>query len=302
MSDVLDDLEAAISGRGPVGRSVPTPAVPRDRESDDATLVRRPVALSSMRRCLGAQEIVPARSRIRSVLGADPLSAEGRRWFQITRDADAFADTLRRGGWTTLHSLPIGKGDGDLDHLVIGGFGAVAIMTVDAAEGRIDVADGELRLDGVATRDLDRAVEVREDVASRLGVALGHSIPVLCVVVVLGRRSVPVSGRPPVPVLTARQLHRWLWRLDPVLTRDETATIAAAAERASVWRDRPDADRNAEPDAEQAFAELVDEVGRARRRRTVWESAGLGVVLAGLVAIATGAPAALVAALSALGA
>lgn len=300
MSDVLDDLEAVISDRRLAGPSVPTPAVPRERQIDDGPLVRRPIALAAMRRCLGAQELVERPGRIRGLLGADPLGPEGRRWHRVVRDDRAFAATLARGGWTTLHSLPIGKPDGDLDHLVVGGFGVVAISTVDAAEGRIDVTGGELRLDGTATRDLDRAVEIREDVASRLGVALGRSVPVAGVVVVLGRRSVPISGRSPVPVLTARQLHRWLWRREPVLTREETAAIVAAAERASVWRERPESDLvAADPAAALAFAELDARVRRARRRRTVGESAALGLLLAGLVATAVGVPGTLVAALSA---
>lgn len=300
MTDVLDVLEFLESegfGRRPQTSAVPTPAVPLARVEDDgAPLETRPAGFGDIRRCLEAQFAVAAAGRIARTLGADPLGTDARDWFQLAREDRRFAASLERPGWTALHALPTERDD-DLDHLVIGPFGVMAISTVHAGGGRVAVDGRGLRIAGSASRALDRAVALREDVASRLSVAAGREVPVLAAVVVLGRGRISIAARPEVPVVTGAQLLRLLWRLDPAYTPEETEVVVGAARRASTWRDRASVEV-AIPAEAAAFAELEQRVDSAWRRRTILESVGLGLVVGAMIMAASGAPAAIAAAVS----
>ncbi|MBI5160477.1 MAG: NERD domain-containing protein [Micrococcales bacterium] len=305
MSDVLDMLELLESegfGRRPQiptvqTAAVPTPAVPLARTEDDgATLVARPAGFGWIRRCLQAQEPVPPLGAVSRLLGADPLGPDARHFLQLAREERRFAAALERPGWTTLHSLPTERDD-DLDHLVVGPFGIMAISTVHPSGQRVRVDGRSLRLGEEVSRVLDRAAMLREDVASRLGVALGREVEVRSAVVVLGRGRIVVGARPDVPVLSPHQLTRLLWRLEPSFTPDETTEFADAARRASTWRDRASV-AIAIPTEDAAFGELERVADAARRRRTVLESVGLAAIVSAMVGAASGAPAMIVAAVS----
>ena len=108
---------------------------------------------------------------------------------------------------------------------------------------------------------------------------------------------IAVGGRPDVPVLSAHQLVRLLWRLEPSYTPEEAAELAGVAGRASTWRDRASV-AIAIPAEGAAFGDLERTADAARRRRTVLESTGLAAVVAAMIVTASGAPAAIVAAFS----
>lgn len=301
MTDVLDLFELLESegfARRQHHRAVPIPALPLPRrDEDNRQLAAHPAGLESMRRCLDEQATVPTLGRVHRMLGVDPVALGARHYLQLAREERRFTEALTRPSLTVLNAVPIER-DRDLDHLVLGPFGVMVVSTVHAGGHRVAVDGRRLSVGAEYSDALERALALQEDVASRLSVAVGHEVPVLSSVVVLGRTRISIVGRPEVPVLSGVQLVRLLWRLEPRYTLGETAELTDAAARASTWRERP-APESASLAAESAFRELERRSDTARRRRTIVEFASLGAIVAAMVFAASGAPAAIAAALSA---
>ncbi len=246
----------------------------------------RAAGAAMIRRCLESQAEAPARGTLADILGRDPLRQDARVGYVAALADRRLARRLDRLGpeWTVLHALPVGRDGSDLDHLVIGPGGVIAVH-VEPRVGRQAHGDGlGLRIDAHASGAVHRAIELREDAASRLGVALGRPVEVSAVVVTEARTA---TGRPRVPVLRAAELPGWVLAHRTRLEHTDITEIAAAAERPEIWRSRPgNADAAAQVDR---FDALVARVRASRRRRAMWTSAVASVgVAVGWLAVSTG--------------
>lgn len=115
--------------------------------------------------------------------------------------------------------------------------------------------------------------------AKRLSTAVGESVPVTPVLVLIEPKDLTIKRRPAgVEVVTDRQLLRRLQRRRPVLTDQQVARISAAAVVPSTWHNSP-----APPEdpvaLQERFAELRHTVRSARRRRELWRFGGPAAVL-----------------------
>jgi hypothetical protein len=125
-------------------------------------------------------------------------------------------DRLAGHGYWVLHSIPLGRG-GDVDHLVIGPRGVVAVNTKHHRGGYVTVGESVVfvgRKRGHRTKYVEKARREADRVRQAVAAAnLGEHVPVRAVLVVHGamrvhrwRRNQPLG----VTVLPSGRAGRWL--------------------------------------------------------------------------------------------
>jgi len=181
-----------------------------------------------------------------------------------------------------LHSVPVGSGGSDIDHVVIGPTGVFTVNTKNHAGKRIWVGGGTFMVNGHRTLHARNSVfEARR--ASRLvSSAAGVDVVVMPVIVLVGTATLSFGNKAPiVPVCTAAQLRRWLFSAPRVHSAEALAYLTMVAEERSTWHAEAlvltDTLRH-----EHRFERLrreIDEAARRRRRwKAVWALATLGAV------------------------
>ncbi|MFJ3491536.1 nuclease-related domain-containing protein [Leifsonia aquatica] len=230
-------------------------------------LTSRPAGYAVALKCLQVQaeaiEREPGlRSEKRELLHADAWS-----WYQGARgeiEVGAMLDTLGPG-WFVRHSVPIGAGTKDVDHLVIGPGGVFAINTKHHAGASVWVGDYTLRVNNANTPHLRAARSDGLDVARRLAAKTGFPVPVTPVVAILNARSfrdARASNARDVAVIQAPALIAWLRAQHSLLGATKTDLIALAAEEPGTWHVDPRAADTLR--AMQRFERLVARVEAVR--------------------------------------
>lgn len=214
----------------------------------------------------------PSRSWWRRLAGASPLSADSRPWFQGALGEIAVGQILGRLGpeWTVFHAVPVGAGVSDIDHVLIGPAGVFTLNTKNHAGRNVWIGERAILVDGHKQHYLPHARHEAARAARRLSAAVGEPVSVTPVLVLIEPGKLTIKQRPAdVKVVTDRELLRWLKRRRPVLTPERIARIAAAAVVPGTWHHHP-----APPEdpvaLQERFAELMQIVRSARRRRRLW--------------------------------
>lgn len=255
-----------------------------------ATSLRsRAAGASVITRCLAEQSQVPDRGLLARVFGCSPLSEESRSWYLGALGELAVAARLKQlgPGWTVLHSVPVGRGESDIDHIVIGPSGVYTINTKHHDDARVWVGARKLLVNGQPTDHLRNSRHEAERATRLLSAATGMDVVVRPVIAVVGAKSITVKELPSdVMVLADTQLVRWLKRRrrTPALA---TAPVVAAAEHPSTWHENG-SEALAHANLDQ-FASLQQEVRTARDVRAIW--VGAGAVAVGAVAVTQLTPA-----------
>lgn len=207
-------------------------------------LSSRPAGYAVALKCLQVQadavEREPElRSEKREILHADAWS-----WYRGALgeiEVGAMLDTLGPG-WFVRHSVPIGAGTKDVDHLVIGPGGVFAINTKHHADASVWVGDYILRVNNANKPHLKAARNDGVDVARRLAARAGFPVPVTPVVAILNARSFTDVRAPngrSVAVVQAQALVTWLKAQRSSLGQTKTDLIALAAEEPGTWHVDP---------------------------------------------------------------
>lgn len=143
------------------------------------TLADRPAAYGVIQECLALQSTAPQRSPIARFLGTNPLHPEAFSWFQGAIGERQIGRMLAALGpeWSVLHSVPVGSGMSDIDHVVVGpmsvkGPGAPTDVTVLCdrelvpwLKRRVPVLDESARLELVDAAANPRTWHVTADAA-----------------------------------------------------------------------------------------------------------------------------------------
>ncbi|MGN7798162.1 nuclease-related domain-containing protein [Leifsonia sp. 22587] len=244
------------------------PAAPTTAERVDFAginaLSSRPAGYAVALKCLQVQaeeeERDPnLRSDERVVLHPDAWS-----WYQGAVGEMAVGQMLAQLGpeWFVRHSVPIGAGTKDVDHLVIGPAGVFAINTKHHAGASVWVGDRVLRVNNGNTRHLPSAAGDAQDVTRRLEAKTGFPVPVRPVLAVLGARALKDGRAPqnrPVAVVDALELVSWLQSQPQQLSAAEAAMLKLAAEEPQTWHVDPRAADTHR--VMQRFERLVARVG-----------------------------------------
>jgi len=218
------------------------------------------------------QDKAAPRTWLGRILGRSPILAESSSWYTGARGERAVADQLASlpRGWAVFHSLPVGDGHGDIDHVVVGPSGVYTINTKHHSGKRIWVAGRTVMVDGQRVPYVPGAEAEARYVAAvlqRAGVPLPSISPLL---VFVDPQNIDIRRSPAlVDILSARRLVRRLVRRPEVLSPETVALISGVFDDPRSWRPMP-----APIDQQERFAELTSEVRTARRRRIGWTASG----------------------------
>jgi hypothetical protein len=243
----------------------------------------RPAAYEVIRECLTRQAQRPPRSALARFFGISPIRDEDASWYQGALGEQAVGRQLAKIGpeWTVLHAIPVGAGDSDIDHLLIGLAGVVTLNTKRHRGKKVWVADQRILVAGQKVDHLRNARYEASRATKALSAARGRTVPVTAALVFVAIDDITFKSRPrDVHIWTDRTLLRHLKKLKPQLHPDEVAAIVDVAVRDSTWSSKPAAPVQHALFAE--FAELVRVENVSRRIRIAW----LLGLLAGLLGIA----------------
>ncbi len=196
------------------------------------------------------EERAKVRARSRSWALADRLILRDEGWagpwIRGLKGERLMAKTLRkkrvvRQGWRILHSVPL-PGGGDIDHLLIGPNGVVAINTKYHRKARMSVTPRAIYVRGARTEYLDDAREMARRASEVLSPRVGFAVDVIpCVALSNGRSiwnpSLEVMGRPTdVLVGTNWNLPLVLWDAEQGLSREAVDAIYDVARKSTTWQ------------------------------------------------------------------
>jgi hypothetical protein len=184
--------------------------------------------------------------------------------------------------WRVFHSIPVGRGASDIDHVVVGPPGVFTINTKHHEGRDIWIGAKRLLVSGQPTDHLRNARFEAKRASQRMSAAMHALVDVAPIVAIVGARRITVRERPTtVFVMRERELVGWLRALPAVVPPADVAHLADAAARPSTWHDSP----SLEPVDLAAFNRLRGEVTRARHRRQGLVVVGIVGIVAGVIAM-----------------
>jgi hypothetical protein len=230
--------------------------------------LRRP-ATSVIAECLRVQALVPENTAVQRFFGVSPLGREAEPWYvgalgelEVARRLAALGP-----GWYVLHSVPVGTGSSDLDHVVIGPAGVFTINTKHHRGQNVWVGAKRILVNGQRTDHLRNAAFEAKRASKLLSVAARMLVDVTPIVAIVRARRMTVRERPyDVAVLHDHELVHWLQHRPVTLTPEQAQHLAAVAAQPAAWK------RMAETEVvdHAAFDRLHAAIGGARGRRRVW--------------------------------
>ncbi|GAA1758793.1 hypothetical protein GCM10009747_17030 [Agromyces humatus] len=244
---------------------------------------RRP-ATSVIAECLRVQATVPTNTAVQRFFGVSPLGREAEPWFIGALGEHEVARRLAAlgPGWFVLHSVPVGTGSSDLDHVVIGPAGVFTINTKHHRGQNVWVGGRRILVNGQRTDHLRNAKYEAKRTSKLLSVAARMLVDVTPIIAVVGARRMTVRERPfDVAVVREHELVRWLQRNPVTLTPEQVQHIATVAAQPAAWQRTPET----ELVDHAAFDRLRRDIGRARRRRGLWVGVMIAAIPVGVVAL-----------------
>ena len=247
-------------------------------------LIERPAAYSVIEELFRVQETMEPHNVLHQLFGFRPVHPHAQSWFSGAIGERKVGDLLLQLGpeWAVLHAVPVGKGDSDIDHVVIGPAGVFTINTKRHPGKKIWVGERMLMVAGQKTDHLRNSRHEAKRAAKLLTKATGFPVDVHPVLAIVEPASFTFRQRPQdVSVMDARRLPRWLKRRRAVLAPDGLATIIDAATEARTWH--PTADLSIDPSYLSKFRELERKDRQAYLVRLAWAlalavAAGLGSI------------------------
>lgn len=163
--------------------------------------------------------------------------APGRSWEKGAEGEELVAKQLAklpRDRWMPLHDLALGEGGRNVDHLVIGRPGVFTVNTKNLA-GKVVVKGSSFLVNGFPSRDLHVARDEAARVGERLSIAVGETVDVAPVVVVLTPSLEIVRQPEGVHVLGGRDVPSWFDGRPDVLAPAAPNRVYVAARMNRVW-------------------------------------------------------------------
>lgn len=141
--------------------------------------------------------------------------------------------------WHVIHSVPIGHGASDIDHVVVGPPGVFTLNTKNHPGGWVWVGESMVLVNGQKTWYIRNSRFEARRAARMLTRACGFPVEVRPVIVVVGARLTIRRPPPDVAVVEARTAVHWLRRQPVRFTPDDVAAVFGAARRPATWRGPP---------------------------------------------------------------
>jgi len=245
------------------------------------SLAARPAGYSVMVECLRLMSTVEKRSAVARLCGARPVGDDARPWFDGAIGEIAVGRVLERlgGQWRILHAIPVGSGDTDIDHLVIGPSGVFSINSKHHRGKKVWASPKVLMVSGHKQDHLRNSRSEATRATRILSTAAGVQVTVVPVIAIVGAARITLRGATAVKVLASADLARWLRRKRAILDDAEIQRLSLLATNARVWHNT--ADPSVDPDIVRRFELLRRASERAYRRRLALAlivSVGIGIV------------------------
>ncbi len=171
------------------------------------------------------------------------VKTDERAWRKGAEGEEAVGPRLERllkDGWRVLHSVPVGKSDADIDHLLIGPGGVYTINTKLHPGKRIWVGANSVRVNGHSVSYLRNARFEAQRASRLLSTAVARPVEVRPVIVFLTGSLVPnvtVKERPAdVLILDRMDIPRAFKRAPQRLEESDVTAIFEAARRPGTWK------------------------------------------------------------------
>jgi hypothetical protein len=233
-------------------------------------------AQALIEKVVGLCDARPPASPVARVFGASPFRDIDLSWHAGAVGECIVAEALARlpVGWEVFHSLPIGKGESDIDHVVIGPGGIFTINSKHHSRKNVWVRGRALRVAGQHT-DYIRNAEYEADRLARIIRERFPQAPAAQpVIVIVGANEIRVRTAPTrVRVEDARTVARWLRKRPVVLQPGAVDLLLGLLDDPGTWRATVAADTKM---LSRRFAELSRLHDRARLIRLAW---GVGAAL-----------------------
>ncbi len=211
--------------------SAPPPDHPQT-DPDDLALNRPGASLRE--KSVGVLRAHPVPVFILRLLG---VHSEERAWRRGAEGEEEVAFQLRKlgDGWHVIHSVPVGTGDTDIDHVVIGPPGVFTLNTKNHLGGRVSVNAKAIYVNGTYQPYIAKSRAEGKRAAKLLTAANGRDVRVHPVIVVMAN-DLRIKGSPDgVTVIGRRRIAKWLVDQPPILTSGAVDEIYAVARRRSTW-------------------------------------------------------------------
>ncbi len=161
-----------------------------------------------------------------------------------SKGAEGEEDVARRlhklgEGWRVLHGVPVGNGDSDIDHVVIGPAGVFTINTKNHLGGRVSVNDKAIYVNGKFRPYLRNSRFEGQRASKLLTSSYGFGVNARPVIVVMAD-SLTVKEQPEgIHVLGRKKVAQWLSGEPMILEPDAVEAIYAVARRRQTWQPAP---------------------------------------------------------------
>lgn len=241
----------------------------------------RPAGYSVIGEVLRVQESMEPQNILHQIFGFRPVHPHAKSWFSGAIGERKVGDLLLQLGpeWAVLHSVPVGKGDSDIDHVVIGPAGVFTINTKRHPGKNIWVGERMIMVAGQKTDHLRNSRHEAKRAAKLLTQATGIPVDAHPVLAIVEPASFTFRQRPAdVSIMDARRLPRWLKRRRAVLDPDTLARVIHAALESRTWH--ATADLSIDPASIERFVELQRKDNRAYLVRLAW-SLGISIAAGG---------------------
>jgi Nuclease-related domain len=179
--------------------------------------------------------------------GGVVIDEEAVGWFRGVIGERRVAAILEQLGdeWTVLHSVPVGRGMSDIDHIVIGPSGVFTINTKFSPGKNVWVAGLGVFVGGFKQPFIYNSTNEARRASALLSQACGNRVPVVGVVVFVDPAKLDIKAKPggdsSWPEIRVTRDSRLLATLagPEIFSPDQVDRIAAAAAKSETWHRSP---------------------------------------------------------------
>ena len=163
--------------------------------------------------------------------------SQERAWRRGAEGEEEVGWQLRKLGepWNVIHSVPVGKGDTDIDHLVIGPPGVFTLNTKNHLGGRVTVTSKAIYVNGTFQPYLAKSRAEGRQATKLLTSSCGYEVIAQPLIVIMADEFKIKSSTEGVHVVGRKRITKWLLTQKQTLAPEEVDAIYAVARRRSTW-------------------------------------------------------------------
>ncbi len=137
--------------------------------------------------------------------------------------------------WAVVHGVPIGKGDADIDHVVVGPGGVFTLNTKNHAGKKVWVGGNTVLVGGFKQPYVRNSRFEAQRVSKILSAAVGAHVPVVGVVVVIAEELTIKTPPEDVVVVGRRRVRQWLEDQPVIATAEQVRQLERIIRTPTTW-------------------------------------------------------------------